>query len=89
MLIIRSFAKFLIEVDSENVFISQISSTIINVVDDGSNNTNAPSLTPSNSIDNDDSDLQQQQQQTLNQCHDILYQLINSLFEICISIPVE
>jgi hypothetical protein len=89
LLIIRSFAKFLIEVDSENVFISQISSTIINVVDDGSNNTNAPSLTPSNSIDNDDSDLQQQQQQTLNQCHDILYQLINSLFEICISIPVE
>lgn len=104
---IRSFAKFLIEVDSENVFISQISTKLVKSdsstlscgvggggggSDDAVATSNNHLLSPSNSIDNsvdEASSAELQQQQMLNQCHDILYQLINSLFEICISIPVE
>lgn len=97
LLMIRSFAKFLIEVDSENVFISQISTKSAVAKpsdgDDVSINSNNQALA-SNSIDinadESSSDyLQQRQTSSSSQCHEILYQLINSLFEICISVPVE
>jgi hypothetical protein len=94
---IRSFAKFLIEVDSENVFISQISTKSVAAKpsdgDDVLINSNNQSLTSNNidiNADESSSDfLQQRQTSSPSQCHEILYQLINSLFEICISVPVE
>ena len=94
LLMIRSFAKFLIEVDSENVFISQISTKATAVKTADGDDVSVNLLSTSTNIDHsatDDSSLSDtlQQRQTLNQCHEILYQLINSLFEICISIPVE